>query len=431
MPDDTSTSNGRRRVCEAEPTRELKARRRLWSCPSLSLLTVAAMLPDDFDVDYIDLGLEDLPDTRYDMAFFSPSTSVIPCTYELADNLRSAGTKVVMGGAHVSILPGEALEHADTVFVGEAEDTFKKFLQDLSHNRLLPVYRSNKLPDLSRSPVPRYQLVRESPYKSIPVQTSRGCPHQCEFCASSAIYGRKLRKKSVAQVRRELETIIDIWPRPFIFFTDDNMFKDEKHAGALLDMFRRYRFRWYAFSDVEVAFRPGLLQKMYDTGCRQLVIGFETLSDANLAYINKSGWKKGMRPYYKHAIRSIQHYGIGVVGSFVLGFDNDTPRVFDELYSFIDETGLYATNITVLTPFPGTRVYDRYKKDRAIITDDWSRYTGFELVHTPCNMTPSEFEDGYASLSRRLSAPDRVNKMLSSFKELIHANTDGRGRQEA
>jgi radical SAM superfamily enzyme YgiQ (UPF0313 family) len=393
---------------------------RLWSCPSLSLLTVAAMLPSEFSVDYIDLNLGELPDTHYDAVFFSPSTSQIGRTYELADHFRSMGTKVVMGGVHVSVLPDEAAGHADVAFVGEVEEIFPAFLNDWTNDKLLSVYKSPHLPDLGSSPVPRYDLVQSYPYKSIPLQTSRGCPHQCEFCISSTLYGRTCRRKTIEQVRRELMSIIEIWPKPFIFFTDDNIFINEGFAVRLLELLKELSVRWYAFSDAGIASKPDLLQVMGDAGCRQLLIGFESLSETNLAQINPSGWKRAKRMDYSKIIETVQSFGIGIVGSFVLGFEADTRDVFDELYEFIQKTHLYATNITVLTPFPGTGLYEQYKRDGLLLTGDWSRYNGFELTFEHCSIPHDEFEDRFMDLYLRLNSDDRITGVLNNFKEIMH-----------
>lgn len=406
-----------------ENMREYQARKRLWSCPSLSLLTVGAMFTSDFEIDYVDLNFSSLPNTYYDIVLFSPSTSQADRAYDLADYFREKGTTVVMGGVHVSILSEEALKHSDAVFIGESEEVFNIFLEDIKNNRLKKIYKADNVPNLKSTPIPKYELAKKYKYKSVPIQTSRGCPHQCEFCVSSTLYGKKYRRKSIEQVKSELLVIKEIWTRPFVFFTDDNMFMDEEYTSQILNLLEQLSIRWYAFSDASIADKPHLLDKMYKSGCCQLLIGFESLSENNLAKINKSKWKRNKRKDYKKIIEVVQSFGIGVVGSFVLGFDEDNSNTFDQLYEFILDTCLYATNITILTPFPGTKMYERYKKLGRISTEEWKRYNGFELIHNLENFTSQDFEKAFKDLYVKLNSEERIIKVLTNFKDIIRTKT--------
>lgn len=399
-----------------EEKREYRARMRLWSCPDISLLTIAGMMPSYFDITYIDLNFEKLPDSDFDIVFMSPSTTQALRAYELADHYRAKGTLVVMGGVHVSVMSEEALQYSDVVFVGESEDTFPKFINDLSNKELCSLYKNTEKPCLLRTPTPRYDLIKKYDYKSIPVQLSRGCPHQCDFCLSSAIYGKQYRKKSFDQVMKELDFIRELWPNNLVFFTDDNMFINEAFTIELMDYLQKKRIRWYAFSDAAIAEKPDLLEKMRNAGCYQLLIGFESLDVNNLAQINKSKWKKNKRADYKKIISIIQGYGIGVVGSFVLGLDEDNEKVFENLFKFILDSNMFATNITVLTPFPGTAVYMRLREEKRIISEDWSIYNGFELTFRLKNMTNEAFEKGFAELLEQLDSQERISRMINTLK---------------
>lgn len=398
---------------------EFRSRKRLWSTPSLSLLTVAGMLPREFSIEYIDLNYRDQIKGKYDLAFFSPSTSQVLEAYDLADKLKNEGTKVIMGGPHVTFMKEEALEHCDAVFIGESEDVFPDFIEDLKKGMLKRVYETRGPVDLSKCAVPRYDLVKDFPYKSIPIQTSRGCPHQCEFCVSSKVYGKKYRRKSFEQVKKEIEAVFEIWPRPFIFFTDDNMFMDSEYSNRLFDYLDKTPARWYAFSDARIADEPELLKKMAKAGCSQLLIGFESLSQENLAQINKSKWKHNRLAEYKNIINRIQSFGIGVVGSFVIGLDADTYEVFQQIYDFVESTNLYATNLTVVTPFVGTELYRKMEEEKRIITYDWSRFNGFELTFKAKNINSDEFEEGLRWLYKKLDSPERITRVLEYFKEKI------------
>lgn len=397
---------------------EFKARERLWSCMHLGLLTVAAMIPEEHEITYIDLNYKDMQDKiKFDMAFFSPTTPQAYSAYKIADSLRKEGTKIIFGGVHTTLLPDEAKKHADIIFIGESEETMPEFWSDLENGQLKTEYRCLDSIDLTKSPVPRYELAKDYPYKTIPIQTSRGCPHQCEFCVSSGIYGIRCRRKKVEQIEAEIIKIKSIWKHPYIFFTDDNMFINDKIAIEILCMLKKYRFSWYAFTDARIAFKEDILQSMKEAGCRQLLIGFESLDEDNLSQINKSGWKRRKKVYYNQIIDSIQSHGIGVVGSFMLGFENDTEQTFQKIYDFIYKTDLYATNVTILTPFPGTKLYERFQDANLLLTQNWNQYNGFELTFHPNKMSPFEFERNFVELYKKVNSDERINKMLMNFKK--------------
>ena len=404
---------------------EVQARMRLWSCPSLSLITIAGMMPEGSVIEYIDLNYTSEPEVNADWAFFSPATAQVNRAYQLADKFRKKGIKVVMGGPHVTILPYEAFQHSNVIFIGEAEKTFPAFLKDIEKNKIKRIYKALNFPELSLSPLPAYHLAKQYPYKSVPIQTSRGCPHQCSFCISSKIYGNKIRCKPALQLENELKTIKEVFGKPYIFFTDDNLFIDKRRNDDLINVIKNSHINWYAFSDASIADDIKLLSKIADAGCTQLLIGFESLCSENLQGLNENHWKMKKLDSYKEIIKRIQSFGIGVVGSFVVGMENDTPDVFDSLYEFIEETSLYATNITVLTPFPGTETYDNFKREGRLTSVDWSSYNGFELTFKPNNITVAEFEKGFIDLNMRLNSADRMNRIINHFKT-VFANKNSR-----
>ncbi len=324
-----------------------------------------------------------------------------------------------MGGPHVTVLPYEALRHSDVIFIGEAEKTFPTFLEDAEKNKAKQIYKASSFPELALSPLPAYRLTEKYPYKSVPIQTSRGCPHQCSFCISSKIYGNIIRCKPVPQIKNELETIKEIFGKPYVFFTDDNLFINKQRNNDLIRIIKNSHINWYAFSDSSIADDNKLLSGIADAGCTQLLIGFESLCSENLQSLNKNHWKMKKLEFYKKIISHIQSFGIGVVGSFVVGMENDMADVFDNLYGFIEETSLYATNITVLTPFPGTETYEKLKREDRLFSKDWSTYNGFELTFQPNNMTIGEFEKGYMEFNIRLNSTERMKRIINHFKTVF------------
>jgi len=377
------------------------------------------MMPESSEIEYYDLNYSDKHGLNADWVFFSPATAQASMAYQLADMYRKTGAKVAMGGPHVSVLPEEALKHSDAVFIGEAEITIRWFLEDVINNTVKRIYSAHNFPDLAKTPFPLYHLAKKYQYKSVPVQTSRGCPRQCCFCISSKIYGSGVRCKAISQLSYELNKIKEIYGKPYLFFTDDNLFINKNRNKDFLETVKETGASWYAFSDASVADDLNLLFEIAGAGCTQLLIGFESLCAENLRGLNANNWKMKRLDFYKEAISRIQSFGIGVVGSFILGMDNDNASVFENLYKFVEETLLYATNITVLTPFPGTELYKQYESEGRLISKDWSMYNGFDLTFQPKNMTCNEFYNGYAELNTRLNSTDRMNKLINHFKSLI------------
>lgn len=435
VPENKILTQGKQNLYQWDSMWEYKARKRLWLVPHLGLLTVAALMPENYSISYIDMNYTDKIEGDYDWAFLSPSTCQAVQAYVIADDVRRRGIRVAMGGLHASLLPDEALKHSDTVFIGEAEDIMGEFIQDVSSGNVKRLYKSSEYTDMKKSPLPRYDLVRKYPYKSFPVQTSRGCPHQCSFCISSKVYGKKVRRKTIEQIRRELNALLMVNSKPLIFFTDDNLFLDPKFSEALLGLIKCYDLRWYAFSDVNIAYNDELLERIAGSGCMQLLIGFESLSADNLGDINQSKWKMSKLEHYKNIVENIQRHGVGVVGSFILGLDGDNTGAFEQVYDFILDTRIYATNLTVLTPFPGTDTYESLKSQNRIFAKDWSSYNGFELTYTPQSMSVEEFEAGYRELYSKINSPERTNKVIEHFKNIYKSldkrTTSGRPNHQA
>ncbi|MCL6450206.1 MAG: B12-binding domain-containing radical SAM protein [Acetobacteraceae bacterium] len=404
---------------------EVQARRRLWSAPHLGLLTVAGLLPAGVEVSYLDEGLRPLEmDDPYDLVLLSPVTHQAPRAYELAWEFARRGSQVVVGGVHASVLPEEALEWTPAVAVGEAEALWPRLWEDIVHRRARGVYRAEGWADLTASPAPRYDLVAPADYRSAPIQVSRGCPHGCEFCATSRLFGPRYRRKSLGQVLREVEAATAVWGRPFLFFTDDNMFLDRRFSRELVSALRGYRLRWSAFSDISLARDRELLRLAARAGLSQVLIGFESLDARNLRGLDRRGFKARRLKDYADAVHRIQAEGVGVVGSFVLGLDHDTPDTFRRIRDFVLENALYATNLTVATPFPGTALHRRLKAEGRLTERGWREYTGFQATFTPRGMSLEELEAGLAWLYQEINRPEAIERRLLRLKALAGERLD-------
>jgi radical SAM superfamily enzyme YgiQ (UPF0313 family) len=409
------------------------------SLPSLSLLTLAALTPSCFSVDYqeiLDLkSAGPLPDNCDLVAITSLSAQIYEA-YAVADYYRSRGVPVVMGGLHVSSEPEEALAHCDSVVVGEGEPVWPELLRDWQRDALKPRYMQTTRGgfDLAQAPCPRFELLDPAKYNRITVQTSRGCPHRCEFCASSILLTPRYKVKPVPKVLAEIRAIKSIWAQPFIEFADDNSFVHREHYKILLRELARERIRWFTEADLGVAEDPELLGLMRDSGCQQVLIGLESPRQTSLAGIEiKTDWKARQRDRYLAAIEKIQRHGVTVNGCFILGLDGDTPEVFDEVLEFVRQSGLYEVQITVLTAFPGTPLYQRLKDEGRLLEDRaWHKCTLFDINIAPKHMSEAELDQGFRKLAQILySAQETSRRRRNFWRKLRQSSTGPRRRNRA
>lgn len=398
------------------------------SMPSLSLLTLAAMTPPEVDVEYheiFDLRAGGAPPEGFDLVAIASFTAQIKEAYELAAHYRARGVKVVLGGLHVKALPDEAAQNCDAVAVGEGELLWPQIIADAQAGRLAPRYeqRPGEYFDLSQAPLPRFELLDVARYNRITVQTSRGCPHCCDFCASSVLLTPKYSVKPVGLVLAEIRRVKELWPRPFIEFADDNSFAARRHYKLLLTELAKEDIRWFTEADISIAEDPELLDLMRESGCRQVLIGLESPTPAGLDGLElRRNWKLRVLPSYERAIHAIQTRGITVNGCFILGLDGDTPATFDAIYDFIGRTHLFEAQLTVLTPFPGTPLYDRLLREGRILQPGaWEKCTLFDVNFQPKNMSPRELQEGLVSLARRVYDPDFITDRRRRFFEDLHA----------
>jgi len=400
------------------------------SLPSLGLLTLAGMTPRDrYDVEYHEIAdLKKLPElpVDFDLVALSTFTAQFYEACEVADYYRKHGVPVVMGGITVSALPEQAREHCTSVVLGEGEPLWPEVLDDLERGQLKPLYVQSPPGqfDLRAAPMPRFDLLDPGKYNRITVQTSRGCPHRCEFCASSILLTNHYKVKPVEKIIAEIHAIKKIWPRPFIEFADDNSFVNREHSKQLLRRLAPENLRWFTESDVRVAEDGELLGLMRDAGCQQVLIGLESPARASLSGIElKRDWKARQQDYYKAAIEKIQSYGITVNGCFVLGLDADTPEIFDDVLAFVRDSGLFEVQVTFMTAFPGTPLYARLKAEGRIIRDRaWELCTLFDINFTPRGMSGSELQAGFLKLVQQLYSTEETQTRRRRFRRMLRTS---------
>lgn len=399
------------------------------SMPSLGLLTLAGLTPDRFAVEYHEMAdLKQLPDLpgRFDLVAISTFTAQLKEAFLVADFYHAQGVPVVMGGIPVSSLPDETKEHCASVVIGEGEPLWPEVLRDFENGSLKPFYRCTPSGqfDLANAPMPRFDLLNPDKYNRLTIQTSRGCPHRCEFCASSILLTPRYKVKPVAKVIAEIREIKKIWPRPFIEFADDNSFVHREHYKHLLRELAKENVRWFTEADVRVAEDDELLGLMRDSGCQQVLIGLESPRRSSLSGVElKNNWKAARLDSYRSAIAKIQSYGITVNGCFILGLDADTPEIFDDVFQFVRDSGLYEVQVTFMTAFPGTPLYSRLRSEGRIIHDRaWELCTLFDINLRPAKMSVSELQNGFLGLVKRLYSAEETHNRRTKFKRMLRAS---------
>jgi radical SAM superfamily enzyme YgiQ (UPF0313 family) len=404
------------------------------SLPSLGLLTLAGLTPREIDVRYLEVAdindVSGIPE-EFDAVAISSFAAQIYEAYELADRYRLLGTRVILGGIHVSSLPGEALLHADAVVIGEGEPVWAAVMSDLTANCLKPVYDARSFPySFADSPMPRFDLLDIERYNRLTVQTQRGCPFRCEFCAASIRISPTYKIKPVDRVLAEIGAIKELWRRPFIEFADDNTFVNKAHSKELLRALVGEGVRWFTETDVSVADDEDLLDMLRDAGCAEILIGLEATTSSALNGIEqRANWKSRRVDSYLEAVRKIQDRGVRVNGCFVLGLDGAGPESFEQVWEFVQASGLYDVQITVQTAFPGTPLYDRLKREGRIIRDQaWELCTLFDVNFHPAKMSAMELEAGLRMLVNRIYSAESTEKRREDFRRNFIAK-QGRSRE--
>jgi radical SAM superfamily enzyme YgiQ (UPF0313 family) len=359
--------------------------------PPLGLATLAAYLGPGDEVELQDehvekLGVDDAPDLVVIQVYITSAARA----YRLADHYRKRGAYVCLGGLHVTSLPEEAVRHADTIFLGPGEDTWPAFLADLRAGRPRARYQS-RVRTLDRVPPIRRDLIKRHLYL-VPnsIVVSRGCPHVCDFCYKVAFFegGRGFYTQRVDAALAEIDRL----PGRHLYFLDDHLFGDVHFAAALFDGMRGMGRLWQAAGTVASVLRPGLLEKAVACGLRSLFVGFETLNPAALRAQRKA---QNLHRDYGVAIRRLHDLGVMVNGSFVFGMDEDDDSVFDRTVGWAIKHGVETATFHILTPYPGTALFQRMEAEGRLLHRDWELYDTRHVVFRTRGMTAETLEAGY------------------------------------
>lgn len=397
------------------------------SLPSLGVLTLAGHTPEAWEIDYLEIdrldddAIQAACERAEGLTAISCLTARIYDAYRLADELRARGKTVVIGGLHASVLPEEVAQHADAVVVGEGEAVWPEVLADYLAGDLKPRYTALRQPAFTPWAVPRYDLLDPAKYNRITIQTTRGCPLDCSFCAASRMISG-YKRKPMAQVEQELDAIEAIWPRAFIELADDNTFVNKKWSRELVQAISKRRSKWFTESDISLADDEPLLRDLASSGCVQVLIGLEATAESALDETDSRHWKRKRRSQYIDAIQKIQGHGVSVNGCFIFGFDSHTPEVFEETARFIEESNLAEVQLTILTPFPGTELHRKLDQEGRLLEKDyWDKCTLFDVTFQPKQMTPSQLETGFRDLVRHVYSNQSTARRKAIFKECVRA----------
>jgi radical SAM superfamily enzyme YgiQ (UPF0313 family) len=405
-------------------TRPLYLNRALYS-PLAGLLAVAGAIPRDrYDVVLTDENIELIDfDLKADLVGISAMTSYVKRGYEIADAFRTRGVPVAMGGIHPSFMPQEALKHCDAVVIGEAELVLDKLLADLEQGRMHGAYRADRLHPMEGLPMPRYDLIKRNRYVNRTfVQTSRGCPQGCTFCAEPLMNGLKVRYRPVDDVIREIE---DCGSRT-ISINDADFFAAAERPKEIMLALKGRGIRWQAGVTSKLAQDDRMLELAAASGCTMLSIGFESISRDTLESVHKHV----NRPEtFAALVEKVHSYGIMVFGLFMFGFDGDDPSVFQQTARFNIEADFDACAYSVLTPYPGTLTWYEMKKAGRIVSFDWDKYDQANVVYRPARMSGDELRLGQtaayetfyslSSLARRFPLRGKRSRLQWSIYNLF------------
>jgi len=356
--------------------------------PSLTLQQVAAITPKEHEVELVDERFVKINFKKeYDLVGISCLTYNSLRGYEIAKIFRKRNTTVVLGGYHASLLPDEAKKHADSVVIGEAEHTWPQLIEDLKNGKLKDFYKSDKVINSDEIPPARHDIGVFTPFAQA-IQATRGCPVGCEWCAMTVVEGKNFRARPIKEIIEEMKSI----PQKRIFFADASLTINPKYTKELFKEMKKLNKTFECFGNINVIARDDeFLRLSKEAGVVRWYLGIESISQENINQAGKSTNKVGD---YKKAIEKIKSYDMEIIGFFIFGLDHDTPDIFNETLKAMFEWGLDDASFSVLTPYPGTRLFDRFEKEGRIIAYDWSKYDEGNVNYKPIKMNKEELITG-------------------------------------
>ncbi|MDT4897293.1 MAG: hypothetical protein QOH25_2370 [Acidobacteriota bacterium] len=380
--------------------------------PGLTLPMLAAVTPSHCELRLVNETVEDIPFAEHwDLVGITGMGSGIVRAWQIADEFKRRGATAVIGGIAASLLgPELSLEHADSVVTGEAEEIWPQLINDFEHSRLKPVYRMQRPPPIEGLPLPRYDLMNRSRLGFWrPVQATRGCPFTCNYCSITAFFKAGYRKRPVAEVVRDVRAAKQSGTR-YIAFIDDNIGVDFNYCAELWEALIPEKIIWISQCSLHIADRPDMLRLAHESGCRLLSFGIETTSAESLKSVDKE-WNRPER--YASAVAAIRKHGIDVSTEMIIGLDGDDASVFQKTYDFIMDNQISVPRVHIMTPIPGTPLYEELKRDGRIVSMDFSRFSGGQVTYRPRNIKPDELQTGYWRLYENLFSWGAIKRRIA------------------
>lgn len=380
-----------------------------------SLLVVASLFPDSDEIEYYDEDYEELEYlTDVDYVLITSLTYSAPRAYEIADKFRGMGIKVIMGGIHASLMTDEALQHVDSVMIGEAEAVFDEIYPDMQSGNLKRVYHSDKMVEAKDiRGLDRRILEKKSYFKHKNVtQLVRGCPCNCAFCSVTKFFGNKYRFRELDDVIDEIEYQLSRSANRMVSFLDDNIFSQKEKAKEFLRRLIPLRIHWWSQGTINVADDDEMLELMKESGCVCIFVGIEEITETGLEAIHK---KVNRIDKYETQIQKIHDKGIIVMAGFIFGLDTQDTTVFDNVLNFIQDMKIELPFFSIMTPYPGTEIYQQYEAENRIFTKDWTLYDHSHVVFHPKNMTIEELQEGFDYVMEQAYSKEKVDERLSKL----------------
>ncbi len=356
----------------------------------LTLTALAALTPPDIEVKITDENVEPI-DFEEDVDLVGVTGMVMhaPRAYQIAQRFRQRGIPVVMGGPHASSLPLEAKEYVDAVVIGEAENVWEGLIEDYKKGCLKPFYKEDTFCSMERLPFPRLDLLRKEAYMTVNcVQTTRGCPHQCDFCHVTHFFGKTYRCRPVEEVIEEVKRL----DGEFVVFIDDNIAGNRHYARELFTQLKPLKKKWASQASMTLTRDPELLKLAAESGCVSLFIGVESLSSENLKEVNKAFNQVSQ---FEEAMKALHDHDIMILAGFIFGLDHDDEGVFERTLRFCERNRIELPTFFILTPLPGTALFQRMESEGRLLHKDWGQYNGATVVFKPRLMTEETLQRGF------------------------------------
>ncbi len=380
-------------------------RSRFLNFQQITMPYLAALTPSHWWVSHVDEEAEAIDfEAQVDLVGLTFHTPSARHAYDIASRFRARGIPTVAGGPHVSLVPEEAAQYVDTIFIGEAEGLWPRFLTDFEQGRAQKIYRCEQIPSLDHAPQAVKALFHRKDYTNGVLFATRGCPSQCDFCTLAVMYRNQIRKRPVSAVAAEYAS----FRGKIIIFWDDNIAGDRAYAKELFRAITPYKKWWSSQASIHAGQDEEFLELAARSGCKQLFLGLESISQASQNAVHK---RFNQVEEYQRIIQKIHSHGIAVQAGIVFGFDSDTPGIFGETVDFLEEAGVQNATFNILMPFPGTRLFKELEAEGRILTRDWDRYNSrADVVFQPKQMSCEELRVGFHWVNERFYSLPSISR---------------------